>query len=56
MAASTLAVYLQTLFPSVAGGDATEFAFAACQFSVPHPPGYPTYLLLSHLFVRYLPW
>eukprot|EP00873_Tetraselmis_striata_P013223 jgi/Tetstr1/433487/TSEL_022757.t1 len=56
VAASTLAVYLQTLFPSVAGGDATEFAFAACQFSVPHPPGYPTYLLLSHLFVRYLPW
>uniref|UniRef100_A0A061RP57 Transmembrane protein n=1 Tax=Tetraselmis sp. GSL018 TaxID=582737 RepID=A0A061RP57_9CHLO len=49
-------VYLRTLYPSVAGGDSTEFAFAACQFSVPHPPGYPTFLMLSHAFVRLLPW
>lgn len=26
-------------YPTTAGGDATEFAFHACQWGVPHPPG-----------------
>lgn len=47
-ALATLCVYASTMYPSAAGGDATEFAFIACDFpAVPHPPGYPTFALLT---------
>ena len=46
---ASLALYWRTLYPSVAGGDATEFAFHACQWGVPHPPGYPTFAVAVNL-------
>ena len=49
MGLATLAVYASTLFPSAAGGDASEFAFVACDASVPHPPGYPTFTMMAWL-------
>ena len=50
-----LGVYARTLYAGVSGGDATELVFNACQGSVAHPPGYPTFTLLGALFVRALP-
>ena len=52
MGLATLAVYASTLFPSAAGGDASEFAFVACDASVPHPPGYPTFAMMAWLSSR----
>ena len=52
MGLATLAVYISTLFPSAAGGDASEFAFVACDASVPHPPGYPTFAMMAWLSSR----
>ena len=50
-----LGVYGRTLYAGVSGGDATELVFNACQGSVAHPPGYPTFTLLGTLFVRLVP-
>jgi len=36
------------------GGDSAEFSTAALTWSIPHPPGYPLYALLTNL-VRLLP-
>jgi hypothetical protein len=36
-----------------AGGDATELAFIACDAAVPHPPGYPTFTMLTSLSSRF---
>ncbi len=54
-----LLVYLSTM-PLVLtqenyGGDGGELITAAMTLGVPHPPGYPTYVLLGHL-VGWLPW
>ncbi len=46
----SFAVYLLTLAPSVVGGDSGELITAAVTLGVPHPPGYPLYCLLAHLF------
>ncbi len=43
-------VYLFTLYPSVGGGDSGELITAGYKFSVPHPPGYPLYIVLAKLF------
>lgn len=51
-ALTVLAVYVTTMFPSAAGGDATELAFIACDAAVPHPPGYPTFTMLASLSSR----
>ena len=40
--AVSLGVYLATMHPSVAGGDAGELAVVAHTLGVIHPPGYPT--------------
>jgi hypothetical protein len=34
----------------VTAGDAGEFVVAAYRFSLPHPPGYPLYMLLLKLW------
>jgi len=44
-----LVLYLSTLAPSVLPGDSGEFQFAAPTLSIPHPTGYPFYLLLGKL-------
>lgn len=49
-------VYLLTLEPDLTwanfGGDGGELITAAVTFGVPHPPGYPTYVLIGNLFGR----
>jgi len=54
--AAILAIYVRTAYPSVPGGDAGELVFTSCSLGVAHPPGYPLYIMLGHLFVRYLPF
>jgi tetratricopeptide (TPR) repeat protein len=43
-------VYVLTLAPSVAGEDAGELITAAWEPGIPHPPGYPLWTLLAHVF------
>ncbi|HLF27039.1 MAG TPA: DUF2723 domain-containing protein [Anaerolineae bacterium] len=54
--AAALAVYGLTLAPGLtwahAGTDGGDLVTAAAVGGVPHPPGYPTYILLGHLFAR----
>ncbi len=52
----TLAVYTQTLAPDITwshdGQDGGDLITAIMSDGVPHPPGYPTYLLLASPLVR----
>jgi len=50
--ATALAIYLLTLCPDVWSGDSGELALASAVWGVPHPPGYPLFVLIGHLFVR----
>ncbi len=43
-------LYILTLAPSVMPGDYAEFQFSAAILGVPHPTGYPLYVLLGKLF------
>ena len=46
-------VYLATLRPTVASPrDAAELALAAITLGIPHPTGYPLYMLLGHGWVE----
>jgi hypothetical protein len=47
VSAMCLALYAPTLAPSVVAGDGGEFQMLAHVLGVPHPTGYPLYLLLS---------
>jgi hypothetical protein len=49
-------VYLQTLAPSIIWGDSPELTAAAYMAGVPHPTGYPLYMLLAHTFLRFYPF
>lgn len=42
----TFLVYLRTMTPGMQMGDGTELAAAAAVLGVPHPTGYPLYMLL----------
>ncbi len=48
------AVYLATLAPTLSwrneGRDGGDLVSAICTLGIPHPPGYPTYVLLGRLF------
>ena len=44
------ASYVATLYQDVPGGDSGELIMAAANWGVAHPPGYPLYTLLAHLF------
>lgn len=50
VAIAALVLYVRTLAPSVVGGDSGELIAAAHVLGVPHPPGYPTFAILSHAF------
>ncbi len=54
--AASLIVYLCTLAPGITwshdGSDSGELVAAALVGGVPHPPGYPTYMLLAGVFAR----
>ncbi len=45
-----LALFVATCAPSVLPGDSAEFQFVAPMLGIPHPTGYPLYLLLGRLF------
>lgn len=53
---STLILYLQTAAPSVLSGDSGEFQFAAPLLGIPHPTGYPLYILASKLATMLIPF
>jgi len=55
LSAVALSIYVRTLCPSVPGGDSGEMVQVAIELGVAHPPGYPTWTLLAHVFSR-LPW
>lgn len=43
-------IYTTTLCPTVTGGDSGELIVAAKELGVAHPPGYPLYTVLAHVF------
>ena len=45
-----LSIYVVTLLPGVSIGDAAEFQRVPYALEVPHPTGFPTYVLLAHVF------
>mmetsp|Transcript_12384 Transcript_12384/g.25320 ORF Transcript_12384/g.25320 Transcript_12384/m.25320 type:complete len:783 (-) Transcript_12384:41-2389(-) len=45
----SLALYLPTLCPTIAGGDAGELVAEGCQLGTAHPPGYPTFTIITYL-------
>ncbi|MCF6284835.1 MAG: DUF2723 domain-containing protein [Candidatus Hydrogenedentes bacterium] len=45
-----LLLYVGGLAPTVTGEDSGELIGAAYSLGVPHPPGYPVWTLLAHLF------
>jgi hypothetical protein len=44
------AIYLRTLLPGPSFGDWAEMQFIPAQLGIPHPTGYPLYVLLGKLF------
>jgi hypothetical protein len=53
--AAVLPLYLATLYPDVvASGDSAKFQYLGRVLGTAHPPGYPFYILVSHLF-SYVP-
>ncbi|MFN2167353.1 MAG: DUF2723 domain-containing protein, partial [Anaerolineae bacterium] len=54
VAGLALAVYGQTLLPSVGWGDTARFQYVARVWGIPHRFGYPLYIAISRLF-GYLP-
>ena len=51
----TFFIYFLTLCPTITGGDSGELITSSYKLGVAHPPGYPLYVLLGHLFTL-LPW
>ncbi|PKO18121.1 hypothetical protein CVU37_07320 [candidate division BRC1 bacterium HGW-BRC1-1] len=49
-------VYLSTMAPALHFGDGTELATAAHILGIPHPTGYPLYMLLAHGWSLLLPF
>jgi len=50
-------VYRLTLLPGVGyTGDTAKFQFLGKVLGTPHATGYPTYLVLNHIFVTVFPW
>ncbi len=45
-----LAIYLMTLLPTVGEHDTFEFQVLSYELGIPHPTGYPLYMLLGKLF------
>ena len=48
-------VYALTLAPSVGAGDSGELILAAHSMGIPHPPGYPVWVLLARC-MDLVPW
>lgn len=54
-AGGPLIVYGRTAAPGVLSGDGAELQFAAYVSGVPHPTGYPLYIMLARLAISLLP-
>ncbi|NJN68179.1 MAG: DUF2723 domain-containing protein [Chloroflexaceae bacterium] len=52
----SLVLYARTAAPDVLSGDSAEFQFAAPLLAVPHPTGYPLYILLAKLATLVVPF
>lgn len=50
------ALYLRTLAPDVLAADSGELQIVTAQLGVAHPPGFPLYVMVAHLFTRLLPF
>jgi hypothetical protein len=50
--AGALAVYVATAAPGAWWGDGLELTAAAAVLGVPHPTGYPLYMMLGHVVIR----
>ncbi len=50
--ALALIVYAATAAPDVLPADAGEFQLTSALLGIAHPPGYPLYTLVGHLFIR----
>jgi hypothetical protein len=50
LGAAFLGLYLLTLCRTVFWYDSAEYVTAAVTLGIPHPPGYPLYTILGHLF------
>lgn len=48
--------YLSGASPSIAPRDSADMATAAYTLGVAHPPGYPLYSVLGHLWLTVFPW
>src|SRR5919199_214657 len=48
-------IYLRTLAPGVLPGDSGEFQFAAWNWTLAHPTGYPLYLIVGGIWQHLLP-
>ena len=48
----SLAVYLQTVAPSIVGGDSGELVAEGCKLGTAHPPGYPLFIILVNIVTR----
>ncbi len=55
MAVTGLVAYLSTLAPTVLDGDAALFQYTPSVLGVTYPTGYPTYMLLGHLWKALVP-
>ena len=49
---SALGVYLLTLAPTVTLVDSGELILACHSLGIAHPPGFPLYVLIGHLFAQ----
>ena len=47
-----LIVFIYCLCPTVFVGDAGDFLTASFTLGIPHPPGYPLYTMLGHVFMQ----
>ena len=52
---AALVVYVRTMCPTIYVGDSGELAAAVHVVGIPHPPGYPLYVLLGKLFSVLIP-
>ena len=55
-AAIAACVYIMTAAPSVTAEDSGELATAVATLGIPHPPGYPLYVLLGKAFTLVFPF
>jgi Protein O-mannosyl-transferase TMEM260-like len=52
----SMVLYVRTMLPGVGySADTAKFQYVGYILGTPHPPGYPTYLLLNHVFTRVIP-